>query len=461
MDERSGHDDQDNKYRDGNAQPDDFGALEAKVGGSCHEPIFSECGRQGPVLIAFLSSNPGKTLFLCHAWGMARSNEFPPTAPTKAVTPPPHASLLAGWALVPLRAFLGITFIFASLQKLANPGFFTASNPASIQAQLIASEHFSPIGALNKHLVGVAVPVGIAIALGELAIGIGCLLGFWTRIAALGGLALSFMLFLTVSFHAHPYFTGADIVFVFAWTPFVIAGSGGVWSLDQYLAQRRANDGYVGDVSVVATTFASLAASCVSNAEGACTAQRKGTACGPDRCPVLRGGVETKAVVAPVATIDRRSVVIASSVAAGSVVLAGAAAGIGRMFNNAGNSTANNLAGGTTTTVGSAATTTTNSANGTLIGAASKVPVGSAASFTLPSGDPGIVIHTSADTYECFDAVCTHAGCTVGYSGGLIMCPCHGSTFSATTGSVIGGPAPTGLKKYTVKDVNGDLYLQA
>ncbi len=36
--------------------------------------------------------------------------------------------------LLPLRAFLGFTFCFAGLQKLANPQFFDAADPASIQA---------------------------------------------------------------------------------------------------------------------------------------------------------------------------------------------------------------------------------------------------------------------------------------------------------------------------------------
>jgi len=40
------------------------------------------------------------------------------------------------------------------------------------------------------------------------------------------------MLFLTVSFHSVPYYTGADIVFAFAWTPLLLAGSGSMLSLD-------------------------------------------------------------------------------------------------------------------------------------------------------------------------------------------------------------------------------------
>ena len=62
--------------------------------------------------------------------------------------PPPAATTLAGWALLPLRAFLGFTFCFAGLQKLANPSFFRASNPAGIQAQMLAASRRSPIHAL-------------------------------------------------------------------------------------------------------------------------------------------------------------------------------------------------------------------------------------------------------------------------------------------------------------------------
>jgi thiosulfate dehydrogenase [quinone] large subunit len=47
-------------------------------------------------------------------------------------------------------------------------------------------------------------------------------------LAAAGGLALSLMLFLTVSFHSAPYYTGADIVFAFAWRPLLLAGAGSV-----------------------------------------------------------------------------------------------------------------------------------------------------------------------------------------------------------------------------------------
>ena len=52
---------------------------------------------------------------------------------------PRHTLALAGWVLLPLRAFLGFTFCFAGVEKLANPNFFNASSPSSIEAQMIAA----------------------------------------------------------------------------------------------------------------------------------------------------------------------------------------------------------------------------------------------------------------------------------------------------------------------------------
>ena len=104
--------------------------------------------------------------------------------------PPPHTLASAGWVLLPLRAFLGFTFVFAGLQKLANPAFFNAANPASIQAQLASARRASPIHSLIGPLTHVAVPVGLLIAFAELAIGLGTLLGLWARAAAIGGSVL-------------------------------------------------------------------------------------------------------------------------------------------------------------------------------------------------------------------------------------------------------------------------------
>ena len=145
--------------------------------------------------------------------------------------------------MLPLRAFLGVTFAFAGLQKRANRHIFGKGYPGSFDQQLLASVPTSPIDRLRGVVTHAPTPFGIVIALGEVAAGIGPLLGLFSPLAALGGgmmLALSF--FLAVGFNASLYYDGADIVFLFfAWTPLAISGSG-AWSLDAVRARRFASD---------------------------------------------------------------------------------------------------------------------------------------------------------------------------------------------------------------------------
>ena len=58
---------------------------------------------------------------------------------TSKPAPAATAPEALGRVLLPLRAFLGFTFCFAGLQKLANPRFFDAADPASIVAMLEAA----------------------------------------------------------------------------------------------------------------------------------------------------------------------------------------------------------------------------------------------------------------------------------------------------------------------------------
>jgi len=356
--------------------------------------------------------------------------------------------------LLPLRAFLGFTFCFAGLQKLANPRFFDAASPASIQAQLAGAGRLSPIHALISPLSHVAVPLGIVIAFGELAVGVGTLLGFRSRVAAAGGIVLALMLWLTVSFHSSPYYTGADIVFVFAWTPLLLAGSGPVLSLDAALAARAAQRAAPGD----------------------------GTKASPGGRQAWRSGSPGRGAPGP----GRRVVVgrglVTAAVAVASLALGGLAAGLGRLAGGTSGASAEpslapaagagstpssaSASPGHTSTAAPAGTATAapgRTPPGKAIGPASEVPVGQAAAFTDPSsGDPSLVIHPAAGTFVAFDAVCPHAGCTVGYDAAqkVIACPCHGSQFNATTGAVQVGPATRGLKKLSVAEgSNGQLYV--
>jgi nitrite reductase/ring-hydroxylating ferredoxin subunit len=48
-----------------------------------------------------------------------------------------------------------------------------------------------------------------------------------------------------------------------------------------------------------------------------------------------------------------------------------------------------------------------------------------------------VITQPTAGTFKAFTALCTHQACTVtSVSGGTINCPCHGSKYSVTDGSV-------------------------
>jgi thiosulfate dehydrogenase [quinone] large subunit len=417
---------------------------------------------------------------LCDDGGVSsptESSQLPQADQSLNFHPPVRAWVLAEWALVPLRLFLGVTFTYAGLQKLANPNFFNSKSPISIHSQLVASAHTSPIHALLVHLEPAATLIGLLIAFGELAIGLGTLLGFWTRAAAVSGLILSLSLFLTVSYHSSPYFVGADIVFFFAWMPLILAGSSSRLSLDGWIAHRVTKEEGLPSPAMVAIPFATVQRLCGNYVGGNCSA-RGGLPCDASACPVLLGSSAPSATPVVIDALNRRTVMLgsASAVAVGASVLllGGVDAAAGRIAGHASapKGTIEFGLGSTSTTTttpssSSAPTTTTSTTpapKGKLLGAASQVKRNEAATFVIPSnGDPGILIHTDAGEFVAYDAVCPHMGCTVGYSRAakVIVCPCHGSEFQVNNGHVIVGPAPHGLKKLKVLDAsNGNLYLE-
>jgi Rieske Fe-S protein len=63
-----------------------------------------------------------------------------------------------------------------------------------------------------------------------------------------------------------------------------------------------------------------------------------------------------------------------------------------------------------------------------------------------------VVTQPQAGSFHAFTAICTHQGCIVNaVSGGTINCPCHGSKYSITNGSVVNGPAPLPLAAVSIK----------
>ena len=67
-----------------------------------------------------------------------------------------------------------------------------------------------------------------------------------------------------------------------------------------------------------------------------------------------------------------------------------------------------------------------------------------------------VVTQPTEGEFKAFTSTCPHQGCTVGeVTSEEIICPCHGSAFSTTTGEVLRGPATVGLAQVAV-DIEGD-----
>ena len=142
------------------------------------------------------------------------------------------------YALLPLRVFLGVTFIYAGLDKLTDSAFMKASGAGSVGETMRAVRDSSAIPALVDLSLKSPVGFGYAIAFGELAVGIGTLVGLFARIAALGGALISLSLWLTVSWSTEPYYYGNDLAYLMAWLPLILAGAS-VFSVDAMLTARR------------------------------------------------------------------------------------------------------------------------------------------------------------------------------------------------------------------------------
>ena len=142
------------------------------------------------------------------------------------------------YALLPLRVFLGVTFIYAGLDKLTDSAFMSDTGAGSIGDMMRAVRDSSAIPALVDLSLKNPVGFGYAIALGELAVGIGTLIGLLARLAAFGGALISLSLWLTMSWTADPYYYGNDLPYLFCWVPLVLAGAS-VFSVDALLRRRR------------------------------------------------------------------------------------------------------------------------------------------------------------------------------------------------------------------------------
>ena len=366
--------------------------------------------------------------------------------------------LTPGWVLIPIRLFLGVTFVYAGLQKLTDPQFFKPSAPRYIGHQIAAFAHGSPISGLLLH---VALPhaafYGGLIAYGEIAIGLGTLVGLLARPAVFFGLLLSLVFFLSASWRVYPYFYGADIVFCFAWLSLGLAPHAGLPSLDDALAHWVA-ERWGARVSRWRPALAlsapiGLAGEPAATPRAATAGASAGHAAGGKRAVTRHGGR-----AAYQREESRRNFLI--GLASGAIGALGLAWLWGALHPETSGAPTPGSSGGSGDTPGAG----TPASAGTVIAKTSDVPVNGAATFTLAaSGDPGVVVHLADGSFVAYDATCTHAGCPVQYDSGSkdLYCPCHGAVFDpANQAAVLQGPAPSPLTPVPITvQSNGDIMM--
>ncbi len=386
--------------------------------------------------------------------------------PQKTLRPFPFVE----WIFLPMRLFLGITFVYAGIQKITDPQFFDPRAIGYIGKQIARFSIGSPIGGIMVHFVSHASLLGGVIIVGEIAIGLGTLFGFLFRPASFFGLILSLSFFLSASWHTYPYFYGADIVFVFAWLTLILCGPlhCGYPALDEYLIEPLRthipiqmqhqvaflfalvlgiNIVSAPDVTAMSTTPLSAIQQDARMGQGRqgqqarVQHQRKQSQVArvrENRRHFLLGGL--LGTLSGIAMFGFASLLLRGSQPTGTGSASGATTG---------GSTGNTTGGNTT----APASGTTNSKN--VIAQVSAVPTNSATTFTLPSnGDSGVLVHLTNGQFVAYDATCTHAGCPVSYdpTSQLLQCPCHGAAFDpAKNAEVVNPPAPTPLTAVQIK----------
>ena len=316
----------------------------------------------------------------------------------------------AAYGTVPLRVFLGVTFVYAGLQKISDPGFLQPGAPTYIGTQLEGFAAHSPIGFLLQ-IFALPVPqlAGIGVIAAELAIGSLVLLGLATRWAAAAGGLLNFVLFLTASWNVQPYFLGSDGIYTVAWITLVLVGDQGLLTVRPLIFGPAPSD--------------------------------------------TRGRP-------PTTDLSRRRLLIQLGAAGVGLVWVLGLLPRTRSF-QASSSSPNPSAGATTTPSANPSAAATPS--GTRIGTLADLQAqGSLVFQDSATGDPAVAISLPGGSVVAFDAVCTHAGCTVTYDSNahLLGCPCHGAAFDPSrSAAVVAGPAPTPLRAIPLQvGADGGVY---
>ena len=323
----------------------------------------------------------------------------PPRRQRRAPVGPPPSLEGGTLALVLLRLFLGITFVYAGLDKLIDPTFLRTSGSGSIATQLDAFVRVSPIAILVQ-IFAQPWPIltGLMVSIAEIAVGLGTLSGLLFRASAVGGASLSLLFWLTASWATKPYYYGPDLPYAAGWIVLAIAGHGERFVFTGWLdRQLEPTDDWSEPIS-------------------------------PERRAFLQGTL----------------------VGLGALALAIAGGTLGSAI--FGHPSESNPLGGTPPSgsgsllpSGSAPASTLATPAGSVVGTLTDLAnQGGSLAFQVPqTGDPGVLVKLGSGKVVAFDAVCTHAGCTVEFdpTSGYLICPCHGATFDpGHAAAVVGGP---------------------
>ncbi|MFB7592076.1 DoxX family membrane protein [Streptomyces sp. NPDC056169] len=147
----------------------------------------------------------------------------------------PGRRMNLGVVLLPLRVFLGFISIYAGMGKLCDPVYFDGGERGSMVKWLNSLHPWALAEPLRDFALQHPVGAGLTVAFLQVVVGVLTVLGLWQRAAAVVGALLSAALILTVSWKTVPVYDSADIIYLAAWSPLIIAGAP-VYSLDGRLA---------------------------------------------------------------------------------------------------------------------------------------------------------------------------------------------------------------------------------
>jgi len=306
------------------------------------------------------------------------------------------------WSLRILRAFLGITFVYAGMNKFLDANFLHRGGADYIGSQLQAVLlRGTPIAPLIRLFAAHPLLIGLGVALTELAVGLCTLLGIGMLTAAALGFTINLVLWLSFSWHQHPYFLGSDSIYAVAWLALgfgILESSRAAASARLPALSTRVDDlgrreflraGLVGSASLLLGMLGLVFAGAPTRSSGLGGARAAGPGTGT--------GTGTRPTTPPAGPTEGG---------------ASAAPPPGRV-----------------------------------IATMQQLPPGGAVGFVGPGNTPAACLRLRNGEVVAYSRICTHAGCEVGYSSSseLLICPCHGAEFDpARNGAPVPG-SPTSV----------------